>query len=135
MKFIVCYDDTNLAGEVVKEAQKHARVWNASLEIVKAIQREEPIKYARILEMETSLQTEVGGLLEDADIPYSVQLNIDDVPVGEKILHIAQQKGADLIFIGIKKHSKVGKLIFGSTAQHIILQAPCPVVTVNRVHG
>lgn len=133
MKFIVCYDDSELSREVVKEAQKHARTWNAGLEIVKALQREDPIKHARLLEMEKHLESEIGGLFEGVDIPYSVQLNVDDIDVGEKILDLAERKKADLIFLGIKKHSKVGKLLFGSTAQHIILHACCPVVTVNRV--
>jgi nucleotide-binding universal stress UspA family protein len=38
----------------------------------------------------------------------------------------------DLIFLGIVKKSKVGKLLFGSTAQYVILHAPCPVVTVQK---
>jgi len=133
MKFIVCYDDSQLSREVLKEAQKHARTWNASLEIVKAVQRADPIKHARLMEMEEHLESEVEGLFESVDIPYSVQLYVDDIEVGEKILDLAERNKADLIFLGIKKHSKVGKLLFGSTAQHIILHASCPVVTVNRI--
>jgi nucleotide-binding universal stress UspA family protein len=37
----------------------------------------------------------------------------------------------DEIIIGIEKRSKVGKLLFGSNAQYIILEAPCPVVSVK----
>ena len=38
---------------------------------------------------------------------------------------------SDEIIIGLQRKSKVGKLLFGSTAQYIIMNAPCPVVTVR----
>ena len=51
--------------------------------------------------------------------------------IGEDILKIAEEKQAEEIVIGIQRKSKVGKLLFGSTAQFIIMNAPCPVVTVR----
>ena len=133
MKFIVCYDDSDLSKDVVRKAQKHARRWNAKLEIAKAVRREAPIKRSRLLEMEEQLQSEIQSLFDQIDIPYNVQIDIDDIHVGEKKVELAEIKNANLIFLGIKKHSKVGKLLFGSTAQHIILHAACLVVTVNRI--
>ena len=35
------------------------------------------------------------------------------------------------IIIGVRRRSKVGKLLFGSNAQYIILMAQCPVVAVK----
>ncbi len=132
MKFIVCYDNSELSKNVVREAQRHASAWNATLEIAKVVRRETPIRRSRLLEMEEQLEAEVQELFQEVDTPYNVQLDIDDIHVGEKIVELAEIKNANLIFLGIKKHSKVGKLLFGSTAQYIILHATCPVVTVNR---
>ena len=132
MKFIVCYDDTELSKDVVREAQKHADRWEATLEIAKVVRRETPIKRTRLLEMEAELESEVKGLFKGMNVPYNVQLDVDDIHVGEKIVELAGVMEAELIFLGIKKHSKVGKLLFGSTAQYIILNAACPVVTVNK---
>ena len=50
---------------------------------------------------------------------------------GEKLVESAKEKDAAEIIIGIQKRSKVGKFLFGSTAQHVILEAHCPVVTVK----
>jgi nucleotide-binding universal stress UspA family protein len=49
----------------------------------------------------------------------------------EDLVAYAKEQGIDEIAIGIRKRSKVGKLIFGSTAQYLILNAPCPVITVR----
>jgi nucleotide-binding universal stress UspA family protein len=35
------------------------------------------------------------------------------------------------IVVGVKRRSKVGKLLMGSTAQYVILKADCPVITVK----
>jgi nucleotide-binding universal stress UspA family protein len=132
MKFMVCYDETDVSKDVVREAQKHAKVWQAGIDVVSAVMRVEPIKRSRLEEMEAQFESEVQDLFEGVDLPYNVQLQIDDIDVGEKIVKLAEKKKVDLIFIGIKKRSKVGKLLFGSNAQYIILNAPCPVVSVNR---
>ncbi len=50
---------------------------------------------------------------------------------GEDLVRLAREEEIDEIYIGVKKRSKVGKFIFGSTAQYVILEAPCPVVTVK----
>jgi nucleotide-binding universal stress UspA family protein len=44
---------------------------------------------------------------------------------------LAKENEIDQIMIGIRRRSKVGKLVFGSTAQYVILEAPCPVVAVK----
>ena len=132
MKFMVSYDGSAASKEAVKEAQRHAAIWHASVEVVYTVIRVDPINRSKIEEMEEQLETEIGNLFEGVNIPYIAQLQIDDVDVGPKIVKLAEKKNVDLVFIGIKKRSKVGKLLFGSNAQYIILNSPCPVVSVHR---
>jgi nucleotide-binding universal stress UspA family protein len=49
----------------------------------------------------------------------------------EDLLAVAEAQGADLIVIGIRRRSAVGKLVLGSNAQDVLLNAPCPVLAVK----
>jgi nucleotide-binding universal stress UspA family protein len=49
----------------------------------------------------------------------------------EDIVDVAKSEEADLIVIGVRRRSSLGKLILGSNAQAIIMEAPCPVLTVR----
>lgn len=47
------------------------------------------------------------------------------------ILQTAADERVDLIVIGIRRRSRVGKLVLGSNAQEILLQADAPVLAVR----
>lgn len=130
MKFMVCYGEAAPSGRILTEACRHARVWNATLVVVKTVTRELPIKHSRILEMEAELEARVKEQITNEGVTYNVQLLMTSMEAGEQLVKFADETEVDLMFIGIVKKSKVGKLFFGSTAQYVILQAPCPVVTV-----
>ena len=50
---------------------------------------------------------------------------------GENVVAIAEEVGADRVVVGGRKRSPSGKAVFGSTAQQIMLSAPCPVTFVR----
>lgn len=132
MKFLVCYEGTNEAKEALKVAQEHAGIWNAKLEVVNAVIRIEPLKHSKVKQLEENMEREVKEILGGYEPPFEVQLLLTDLTSGEQLVKYAEDQKTDLIFLGIVKKSKVGKLLFGSTAQYIILHAPCPVVTVKK---
>jgi len=131
MKFLICYDDTAEAKKALKVAQEHAKIWQAELEVVYAITRVEPLKHAKVKKMEEKMEGAVKEILTEDDPPYEVQLLLTDLTPGELLIKYAEEQNIDQIFLGIEKTSKVGKFLFGSTAQYVILHAPCPVVTVR----
>ncbi len=49
-----------------------------------------------------------------------------------EILRIAAERKSDLIVIGIHGRGGADLLFFGSTAQHVVRQASCPVLTLRR---
>jgi multicomponent K+:H+ antiporter subunit A len=51
--------------------------------------------------------------------------------IARRLHQVAEDEGADLIVIGIRRRSAVGKLVLGSNAQDVLLNASCPVLAVK----
>ncbi|MFN8076890.1 MAG: universal stress protein [Kineosporiaceae bacterium] len=74
---------------------------------------------------------EVEKDLAGAGVPYEVRRFPASGEPADDLISAAEEAGADLIVIGLRRRSPVGKLILGSNAQRILLDAPCPVLAVK----
>ncbi len=74
---------------------------------------------------------EVGKLMEGHNIEFEVTEDNGEGDIAEVICDTAAQADAQLIVIGLRRRSPVGKLILGSNAQRILLEAHCPVLAVK----
>lgn len=73
----------------------------------------------------------VRRMLNEADIEYTVRQLVRGKEPAEEIVLLADELGATLVVIGLRRRSPVGKLLLGSNAQQILLDANCPVVAVK----
>lgn len=71
----------------------------------------------------------LANTLDDASVSYSIRGAIGEH--GETIVDLAEGVNADSVFVGGRKRSPTGKAVFGSTAQEVMLSAPCPVTFVR----
>ncbi|MFZ2012348.1 MAG: universal stress protein [Nocardioides sp.] len=69
--------------------------------------------------------------LKASGLDYDVRQLVRGFEPAEDLISIAETSDADLIVIGLRRRTPVGKLILGSNAQRILLDAPCPVLAVK----
>ncbi|MFL6003391.1 MAG: universal stress protein [Nocardioides sp.] len=74
---------------------------------------------------------EVKGKLDAAGVEHEIRQLVRGFEPAEDLLGIAADVSAELIVIGLRRRSPVGKLILGSNAQRILLDAKCPVLAVK----
>ena len=76
--------------------------------------------------------TRLEAVLTGAGVGFSIRHGISDGLPAEEVLDAAEESGAELIVIGVRNRTPVGKLLLGSTAQTILLSAPCNVLAVRQ---
>jgi nucleotide-binding universal stress UspA family protein len=74
--------------------------------------------------------SDLDDRLTSTGVDHQVHQSVG-VDVGDEIVRVAEQNHAELVVIGIRPRSPVGKVLMGSVAQTVIMDAPCPVLTVR----
>ncbi len=130
MKILVGYKGVNVGKDLLKIAVEHAMAFKGEVLIVTSMIGGGKAEQVKVKDAEENLE-KGKKYFEEKGVPCKTHLLVRGFEAGEDIVNFANEKGVDEIIIGVKSRSKVGKLLFGSTAQAVILQAECPVVTVK----
>ncbi|SHI77174.1 Nucleotide-binding universal stress protein, UspA family [Desulfatibacillum alkenivorans DSM 16219] len=131
MKILVGYERSRESKNVMDIAIKHAKAWDGKIFLATSLfggvemEKDELEKAEKILK-------EAKETLDAEGIECETHVLVRGLEPGEDLVNFAKEKEVDEIIIGVKSKSKVGKLLFGSNAQFVILNAPCPVMTVKK---
>lgn len=128
MKILIGYDGGEADTKVLQLGLKQAKANGASVKLlhVADLQPKNQADLAKKEKLEKEL-AKAAAMFENEGIACTTTLKSGLTP-GEVILEAAEEGGADLIIIGAHKKSRLGKFLFGSTLQLVILEAPCPVL-------
>jgi nucleotide-binding universal stress UspA family protein len=74
---------------------------------------------------------EVRRQLEASGAAFELEHGITGHDPAEDVIAAARRVGASLVVIGLRRRSPTGKLLFGSTAQRVLLEVPCQVLAVK----
>jgi nucleotide-binding universal stress UspA family protein len=129
MKILVGYDGSDLAKRALTLAQEHAKAFGAEvIHVLHSKVTDLPAKQHKLDEQDMD---DVRNSVNVEGCLCETHLLIRNMEPGPHLVKFAEEHAVDEIVIGVRMRSKVGKLLMGSTAQHVILEAPCPVVSIK----
>lgn len=76
---------------------------------------------------------DISRSLDDAGVEYRVRGEIGDVT--DSVVRTVEDTDSDLLFVGGRRRSPTGKVVFGSTVHRLLMNAPCPVTFVREGLG
>lgn len=140
MVVVAAVDDRRSESAIVEQGRKIAGAFSEPLHVVHVLDR------SRFQELERTSVDETGRTIEVetirkmakeiAEEVASETVASDYTAVGlvgnppEEVLKYVSGEDASYLVIGGRKRSKVGKALFGSVTQSILLSAELPVLTV-----
>lgn len=83
----------------------------------------------RIREIEWQRLDDLGNGLRSEGVVVETQLDVG--PSGPGLVEMAKKADADLLVIGTRGLSGLKHLVLGSTAEHVVRRAHCPVLTIH----
>lgn len=128
LTIVVGYIPNELGTAAVQAAVEEARLREAFVLVVN-VSRADAYVDRNLAEAEQL--SDLDGLLTGSGVPHQVVQRVGIGEPADEIIKAAKEAEAGLVVIGIRRRSRVGKLLLGSTAQRVLLDSPCPVLAVK----
>jgi nucleotide-binding universal stress UspA family protein len=130
MKIMVCYRGIEANKDLLERAVNQAKGFDGTVILVTSIRGGAELELKDFTRAEKELE-KGKEYFERQGVKIETRLLERGLSIGEDLVKYSKEAKVDEIIIGVKNRSKVGKLIFGSIAQFVILKADCPVVSVK----
>ena len=128
MTIVVGYVPTPEGEAALTQAITEARNRNSKLLVINSSRGDAPVdnRFAQ--------EGDIHGIeerLATQGINHEIKQPVRGHDAAAEVLDAAEEQDAELIVIGLRRRTPVGKLIMGSTSQRILLEADCPVLAVK----
>ena len=128
MSVLAAYVPNPLGEAVLERAVAEAKIRKTRLIVLNSARGDAAVERNRLYDDD---RRGLERRLEAEGIEFELVTAVRPREAADAILRAAENSRAKLIVIGLRHRSSVGKLILGSTAQRILLQAPCDVLGVK----
>ena len=130
MTIVVGYVPRAEGRAALRRAAEEARLRQTKLVVINSNRGGRDLEDEDAIRHEQEL-AQVRSQLDNEGIDHEVRQLVRGLDPAEDLIAVAEETGADFIVIGLRRRTPVGKLILGSNAQRILLDAPCPVLAVK----
>ena len=118
----------------LRRAAEEALLRDARLVVVNSHRGGREFDSGDALESQEDLEA-IRSELREAGVEHEVRQLVRGMDPADDLVNVAAEVSAEFIVIGLRRRSPVGKLILGSNAQRVLLDAPCPVLAVKAEEG
>ncbi len=141
MAIVAAVDRTETQEPIVEKAQELATAFDEKLHVVHVISQKElreieertveetgkPVSLDKIREFGQEVATGVAQEVAETYTPVGLVGDASD-----EVVKYVENEDARFLVIGGRQRSPIGKAIFGSVAQSVLMSSPCPVLMVVR---
>ena len=130
MSVVVAHQASTIGHLTLQEAAKEANLRQVPMAVIHVA---EGVDLDVIEAHKAGLSDEIAQVLREVDlddVEWTLQVTTGE-DVAEAVLDVVSGVDAELLVIGARRRSPVGKLFMGSVTQSIILHADVPVLVVK----
>lgn len=140
MPIVAAVDRNEKATAIVEEAARLGEAFDERVEVVHVLTRDEFVSLERTQVSETGETVPVERVIEMAGEVAAEAIRdagVEAEAVGlmgdpaDEIVEYANEHGASYLVLAGRNRSPVGKALFGSVVQSVLLSASCPVVSLR----
>ena len=114
----------------LRRAAEEAQLRSARLVVVNSHRGGREFDREDAVESEEDLD-DIHRELDKAGVDHEIRTLVRGMDPADDLVNVASEVSAEFIVIGLRRRTPVGKLILGSNAQRVLLDAPCPVLAVK----
>jgi nucleotide-binding universal stress UspA family protein len=130
MSVIVGYMSSDRGRAALELGLEEARLRNTDLVVIHSLHGAGVDDDEDVVASDRELET-IDEMLSKEGINYSIHNFVRGNSPAEDIVQAATDYDGRLIVIGLRQRTSAGKFLLGSNAHDILMNAPCPVLTIR----
>jgi nucleotide-binding universal stress UspA family protein len=130
MSVIVGYLSSERGQKALEVGIEEAKLRNTDLVVVHSLRGAGKSDDEDVIQSDRDL-TALDEMLSKQGVVFSIHNYVRGNEPAQDIVRAAEELGGELIVIGLRQRTSAGKFILGSNAHDILMDAPCPVLTVK----